>query len=431
MDCRASEDTGSEPSSTSLAIRKIRVRTAIIAGGFAVSMMMLSLILPFVYASKEVAFWPGALQVFLWACFSASWFYLGYLTERTGTNLFSPRESSREPDPKARRLQVAMFLFAFVPSCFLYVYVAHENTGYLGFNYVNLFVLAGFATQVFRVRTFVVYLMFQIFGWAALSKLMWGSWPRFDDLVTATSGYLFSSMMFILLRRERESRFQAEALSHELDQANEQLRSYSSQVEELAATQERNRIAREIHDTLGHCLTVINVQLETARALIGGQPERADAFLHKAQALTKKGLGDIRDSVASLRSSPLDGKGFEPALHGLLDTVASSGIEAEFRVFGDARPVEAQSALALYRSAQEGLTNVRKHAKAKRVVLTIDYRDEKKVTVSLADDGIGCLDTSGGFGMMGIRERMQLLNGESMVRTSPGKGLELVLGVPA
>lgn len=431
MGSQTSEDKESEASPTHLAIRKIRSRAAVIAGGFAVSMMLLSLILPFAYARKEMAFWPSMLQVFLWTCFSASWIYLGYLTERTGTNLFSPREPSGKPDPKAKRLQVTLFLFAFVPSCFLYVYVTYANTGYLGFNYVCFFVLAGFATQVFRIRTFVVYLMFQIFGWAVLCKLMWGSWQRFDDLVTAASGYLFSSMMFILLRRERESRFQVEALSHELDQANEQLRSYSSQVEELAATQERNRIAREIHDTLGHCLTVVNVQLETARALIGGEPEKADAFLQKAQSLTKKGLGDIRDSVASLRSSPLDGKGFEPALHGLLDTIASSGVSAEFRVLGEARPVDAQSALALYRSAQEGLTNVRKHANAKRVVLTIDYRDERKVTVSLADDGIGCADTSGGFGMMGIRERMQLLNGESVVKTSPGKGLELVLGVPA
>lgn len=431
MYCGASEMKGEGPNPTSLAIRKNRVRVAIISGCFAGSMMLMSLILPFVYTRKEVAFWPGALQVLLWACFSASWAYTAYLTERTGANLVTLNDPSRSPDVAAKRLQVAVFLLAFVPFCFLYVYVAHRNTGYLGFNYVNFFILAGFATQVFSIRAFIVYLMFQIYGWAVLSKLMWGGWPRFDDLVSAASGYLFSSMMFLLLRRERESRLQAEALSRDLDQANEQLRNYSAQVEDLAATQERNRIARDIHDTLGHCLTVINVQLETAGALIASQPEKAGAFVRKAQALTKKGLSDIRDSVASLRSSPLDGKGFEPALRGLLDTVASSGIDTEFRVLGDTRPVEAQSALALYRSAQEGLTNVRKHAQAKRVILTVDYREEKKIFVTLADDGIGCADTSGGFGMMGIRERMQLLNGESLVRTSPGKGLELVLGVPA
>lgn len=425
------QERETESNATSAVIRANRVRAAVVFAAFGVALLLMSLVLPFVYARKEILLWPGVLQVSLWACYSATWFYLGYLMDRTGSNLVSPNEPSGIPDRQAKRMQIAVFLFAFAPSCFLYVYVAHENTGYLGFNYVNFFILAGFATQVFSVRWFVVYLIFQIYAWAILAELMWGSWPRFDDLVVAASGYLFSSMMFILLRRERESRFQAEALSRELDRANEQLRSYSSKIEELAATQERNRIAREIHDTLGHCLTVVNMQLETANALIGSQPERAEAFVQKAQALTKKGLGDIRDSVASLRSSPLDGKGFEPAMRGLLDTVASSGLETELRVLGDTRGLETQSALALYRSVQEGLTNVRKHAKATRVILTIDYRDESKVTVSLTDDGIGCADMSGGFGMMGIRERMQLLDGESVVRTSPGNGLELVLGVPA
>lgn len=406
-------------------------RTALIASCFGVSMMLLSLVLPWFYGKKEPYFWLSVLQVALWLWFSLSWFWLGYRMHEDGNDLVVARTDLDKPKFNSSPAQRLIFLLSFVPSTFLYAYVTWENLQYLGFNYINFFVLAGFATQVFSIRTFVIYLLAQIAGWLLLGRLMWGGWMRVDDVIAAVSGYLFSSMMFLLLRRERYTRYRSEALTKELDAANAQLRQYSAQVEELSATQERNRIAREIHDTLGHSLTVVNMQLETANALIGTQPEKAAEFVQKAQAITKRGLGDVRDSVASLRSSPLDGNDFEGALKGLLDTAASSGIETKFELLGEPRPLGTQASLAIYRSVQEGLTNVRKHAKARRVELAVDYRKPERISIRLRDDGVGCEAATGGFGIMGIRERMQLLKGQSEVKTAPGEGLELRIEIPA
>jgi len=106
------------------------------------------------------------------------------------------------------------------------------------------------------------------------------------------------------------------------------------------------------------------------------------------------------------------------------------GLTSVFQFVGDARPVEAKTALALYRAAQEGLTNVRKHANASRVDVTLDFTQPDHIGLTIQDDGTGAADTSGGFGLIGIRERVQLLGGEFRVNTVPGKGFLLEVTVP-
>jgi signal transduction histidine kinase len=100
--------------------------------------------------------------------------------------------------------------------------------------------------------------------------------------------------------REQRGRAEVQRLADELGVANRQLREYAGQVEELAAARERNRMAREIHDTLGHYLTAVNMQLEAARALLATDPEKAADGMSKALALTHEGLADVRRSVATL-----------------------------------------------------------------------------------------------------------------------------------
>ncbi len=245
-------------------------------------LMLLALVFPFVYATRDLSVGLTVLEVLVWAIFCAAWLRQGYLVDRAGVG-FSAKDSALKPETGSRREEILLYLLAFGPSCFLYIYLAHLNTGYFGFNYVLMFVVAGFATLIFPLWIAVIYLLYQCAAWWLLGRLMWGGWMELVDVVTMLFGYLFSAMMFYIFRRERNSRSRAFALSVELDKANEKLRAFSQQVEELAATQERNRIAREIHDTIGHSLTVVNMQLETAKALLGTDKDKASTFLEKAQ----------------------------------------------------------------------------------------------------------------------------------------------------
>lgn len=194
-------------------------------------------------------------------------------------------------------------------------------------------------------------------------------------------------------------------------------------------TQERNRLAREIHDNLGHYLTVVNVQIEAAKVMMDSEPERALEAMDKAQELAQKGLTSVRESVSSLRESPVSNRSLSEAIASLVQEIQSTGIVTEFQVTGESQPLEHKVALALYRAAQEGLTNVSRHARASRVDVLLDYQPTE-VRVQVEDNGVGSAEIAGGFGLLGIRERMQLLGGSLEVSTEVGKGFCLTAFVP-
>jgi len=240
---------------------------------------------------------------------------------------------------------------------------------------------------------------------------------------------IFLAMFAQMRLNEQQARERAEQLMVDLEKANAQLGAYATQVEELAMTQERNRLAREIHDSLGHTLTIVNVQIEAAKVVMETEPERALDALNKAQASARKGLTQVRESVASLRESPISNRPLDQAINPLVQEAQSAGIVTEFKVRGKPQTLENKVALALYRAAQEGLTNVCKHARASRVDVLLDYQPNQ-VHLEVKDNGVGATETTGGFGLLGIRERMQLLGGNLEIRTGTGKGFWLIASVP-
>jgi signal transduction histidine kinase len=215
-----------------------------------------------------------------------------------------------------------------------------------------------------------------------------------------------------------------------LTRANQQLREHAAQVEELATAKERNRLAREIHDSLGHYLTVVNVQIEAARAIFTQDRARALNHLAQAQTLTQEGLAEVRCSVAALRAAPASGLPLIDALAKLIEQWKTAEVGVALAVTGEPRPLTPQAELTLYRTAQEALTNVGKHAHAAHVRLTLDYRDDHTVRLQIADDGCGGADSQGGFGLLGVRERVQLLGGAMRMRAAAGQGFTLEVELP-
>jgi len=228
-----------------------------------------------------------------------------------------------------------------------------------------------------------------------------------------------------LLVREQRARDQ-------LAQAHARLRGYAAQAEQLATTQERNRLARDIHDGLGHHLTVVQMQLQAARAVLGSDVARTEELLAKAQGQAEAALAEVRRSVSALRD-PGAARPLRDGLRGLTEEASAAGVPAELEIAGPARPLPAEAEEALFRAAQEGLTNVRKHARASRASVVLDYRDPAAVAVEVRDDGVGTEPGAGpplGFGLLGAQERAARLGGRLRVDSAPGRGLTLRVEVP-
>ena len=244
----------------------------------------------------------------------------------------------------------------------------------------------------------------------------WPHWLR--HIAQATAAVVFVVVYVGVAQREREARQRAEALSTEVAQ--------------LAAANERNRMAREIHDTLGHYLTVIHVQLEAARAVIRTDGDRGMLAVTRAQALAKDGLAAVRQSVKALREDATV-EGVAEQIASLVESVRDERFSATFTTSGRPRPVSAAVALALHRTTLEALTNVRKHADAANVEIELAFRDDGRVQLRVHDDGKGAAgETPGtGFGLKGIRERAEQLKGSANYRTSPSEGFTLHVELPA
>jgi signal transduction histidine kinase len=292
--------------------------------------------------------------------------------------------------------------------------------------------LAGIAVNKLQPRgRWLVYI-------ALIATVMLPIGLRYSTWETALlNGFIISTAIFFVAvfsqfrLNEQKARERAEELAEQLETVNHQLAEYALQAEELAVTQERNRLAREIHDNLGHYLTIVNVQIEAARITLDTDAARAVDALTKAQEFTRKGLTSVRESVAALRVSPVEDRPLEDAIAGLVEESQSSGFPIHFVMIGQSHPVESKSALAIYRAVQEGLTNARKHSHASSVDVELDFSRLDKLRLVVRDDGVGAAGTSGGFGLIGIVERVHLLGGQFKVETQPGQGfcLEVILPV--
>jgi two-component system NarL family sensor kinase len=215
--------------------------------------------------------------------------------------------------------------------------------------------------------------------------------------------------------------------------AVERARLFQQQVT-FGATDERNRLAREIHDTLAQGLTAIALQLETADAFLEGQasPERARQAVAQALALARANLEEARRSVLDLRAAPLEGRTLAQALAALADewSKKSSGV-VRFTAAGGNHPLPPRVEAGLYRIAQEALTNAARHAAARHIGVGLATQPGQ-VTLTVEDDGQG-FDPGripkDRYGLVGLNERVHLLGGTLDLQSSPGEGTRVVVRV--
>jgi signal transduction histidine kinase len=246
------------------------------------------------------------------------------------------------------------------------------------------------------------------------------------------SGYIFFAVFGWLLIQSENNRKKAETLFTELQQAHQQLQNYASRVEALTIAEERNRIAREMHDSLGHRLTITAVQLEGAQRLVRTNPERSEQIIATVREQVRDGLKDLRRTVAMLRASAEEDLAIQPALQQLVQQMKeTTGINIALVCEETLPDLPAPYRLALYRAAQEGLTNIQRHARASQAWLQL-YAKDQQIVLLVSDNGLG-LDphvSSTSFGLAGLRERASLLGGKLMIDPRPGGGTQLTFYLP-
>ncbi len=247
------------------------------------------------------------------------------------------------------------------------------------------------------------------------------------------AGYFFFGVFAHALARADLARQESQQLLAELRKAHTQLQEYAARVEELAVAEERFRLAREMHDTLGHRLTVAAVQLEGAQRLIPQEPERATAMVATGREQVRDALGDLRHTVATLRTPLEAGLQLRKSLKQLASGFEkATGIEVHLVSPDEMPPLPQAHRLALYRAAQEALTNVQRHAQAEQAWLTLMPQKDRIVLV-VSDNGVGfpagpAAETN--FGLRGLQERVLQLGGEIILETRAGGGAQLRLSLP-
>jgi signal transduction histidine kinase len=329
----------------------------------------------------------------------------------------------QNPDPLAH---LAYFLVQ-IPLGGAIVYLS----GGAGFNALILLPLVGHSVILLSrkgelVTNFVISLTYLLAvrlyspGWDAV----------FAGLPTFLAGVVFILVFTQMAVGEEHARAEIEHLVDELGAANHRLRDFAIQAEEFATTKERNRLAREIHDGLGHYLTAIHMQIQAARAVLGPTTPQADQALATAQKLAQEALIDVRQSVAALRASPEENQPLDAIITKLIDECLNQQVQAHFQVSGLPREVTPQTHLTLYRSAQEALSNVSKHANASDVNILLDYAAPGQVRLFIEDNGLGTDHFDGGFGLVGLQERANLLGGKVGMTSAVGHGFRLEVVVP-
>lgn len=229
----------------------------------------------------------------------------------------------------------------------------------------------------------------------------------------------------------RQSRERAEDLLGDLEAAHAELRRYAERVRELTLSEERARMAREIHDSVGHHITAVKLQAEAAIKMAEKRPKQALEQMERARDLAANAFEEVHRSVRALKPLTVTERSGAGALRALVRSFEGTGFDIRFRVEGKEKPLPEETELVLYRALQECLTNAARHSGARRIEASLSYGDGS-VKMEVADDGRGAVEgiTIGGLGLPALRERVEALGGAFVAEDVPEGGFAVEIELP-
>jgi signal transduction histidine kinase len=237
----------------------------------------------------------------------------------------------------------------------------------------------------------------------------------------------FMILGYVVTRLVQSQREQRASLA----KANLKLVQHAATLEQLTISRERNRLSRELHDTLAHTLSGFAVQLDALLSVWEPIPERPKQILSQMLETTRSGLDETRRALKALRASPLDDMGLALAVRALAEDFADrQNFSLILNIPENLDDLSPEIEQCYYRVAQEGLENIARHAGANQVELQI-HQHTSKLTMSLQDDGVGfdpaATMSEHQYGIQGMRERAELIGAELSIESEPSRGTKLVL----
>lgn len=297
------------------------------------------------------------------------------------------------------------------------------------------FILSAQAMMTLNTRTGLAWL-----GGFALITLAGYLYHSPSDLLSValnslvnSAGFLFFGVFGNALMRASRAKIESQRLLAELTDAHQRLQSYAKQAEFLAVAEERNRLSRDLHDTLGHRLTVAIVQLEGATRLLELEPQRAAGMIETVRSQLSDGLEELRRTLKALRNPQITGSSLARSLRQLTaEFAAATKLRVHTQLPDELPPLSDAQRTTVYRAVQESLTNVQKHAQARNVWLALDT-GEGRLILTVRDDGRGLAAANGhapGMGLRGMRERASQLGGTLQITQPVGGGVLVTLSLP-
>ena len=238
---------------------------------------------------------------------------------------------------------------------------------------------------------------------------------------------LFLLIGSILVRLMKAQREQREALA----EANVELARHATTIEQLATSRERNRLARELHDTLAHTLSGLAVQLEAIISIWEEDPQAIEEMLDQSLKTTREGLHEARRAIHALRASPLEDLGLSLALRNLAESVSErANLTLELLLPDRLDNLNSDLEQGIYRIAEQAVANVAQHANATRLMVRLTAKN-KCLKLAISDDGCGFdpgnVVREGRYGLQGMRERAKMIGGNLKIQSQPGGGTSIQL----
>ena len=249
------------------------------------------------------------------------------------------------------------------------------------------------------------------------------------NILSSLNTVFFVIAMVLLVKSNHEEKERIRLLNEELENAAKRLAAYANDAARAGSLRERNRLAREIHDTLGHTLTGLVAGLDAVIMTVDASPDFAKKQLEKLRQTAQNGIKEVRRSVNKLRPDALDKLPFRYALaKTCADFAETSGMIITFDVASWPKNLRQDEEDTIYRVIEESLTNANRHGRAKHVGITIGIV-ENILRIIIADDGSGCADIAPGFGLTHMRERLTVLGGTLTVKSVNGFVVEAALPI--
>lgn len=244
-------------------------------------------------------------------------------------------------------------------------------------------------------------------------------------------GLLFYCLALFSYRALRNEKRKVEGLNRELEESYQKLKKQSEKLEELTIAKERNRLAGEIHDNLGHSLVALNMNLDVLEKVFAQDEKKTMELIRRTQAVTKSSMEDLRQAVYALKKEELGS--FMGSIKELIDNLEGLG-NLIIRLEIDEEKIEElekDHKEFIYSLIKESLTNSIKHGQADEINIYIAISDEE-IKINIKDKGLGCPDLVKGNGLLAMERRLEALGGKVFYDFAKGKGFEidLILGIP-